>query len=109
MYSITINKYFIDGCPLMDDSRQSPEQFLKRIQAEELQKKRGKFKIYLGSAPGVGKTYTMLQDAQEKLKQGVDVVVGVVESHGRKDIENLMQNFEILPLTKVEYKGIKLE
>lgn len=93
----------------MDDSRQDPEQILKRIQAEELQEKRGKFKIYLGAAPGVGKTYTMLQDAQGKLNQGIDVVVGVVETHGRKDIEKLMQNFEVLPLLKTKYKGIELE
>lgn len=92
----------------MDDSRQNPEQLLKRIQAEEQEKNRGKFKIYLGAAPGVGKTYTMLQDAGGKLKQGVDVVIGVVESHGREDIEDLLQDFEILPLKKIKYKGIDL-
>lgn len=91
------------------DERKNPEKLLKRVQAEELQRKRGKFKIYLGAAPGVGKTYTMLQDAREKLKQGVDVVVGVVESHGRKDIEALMSGFEILPEKHFEYKGIQLE
>lgn len=93
----------------MDDSRQSPEQILKRVQAEELQKKRGKFKIYLGAAPGVGKTYTMLQDAHQKVQQGVDVVVGVVESHGREDTERLVKDFEVLPLKKVPYKGKELE
>ncbi len=91
------------------DERKNPEKLLKRVEAEELQRKRGKFKIYLGAAPGVGKTYTMLQDAKEKLKQGMDVVVGVVESHGRKDIQTLMQDFEILPEMTIDYKGIKLE
>lgn len=93
----------------MTEQRKNPEELLKRVQAEELQNKRGKFKIYLGAAPGVGKTYTMLQDASEKSKQGVDVVVGVVESHGRKDIENLIQGLEILPKKSVNYKGIQLE
>lgn len=91
------------------DERKNPEKLLKRVQAEELSEKRGKFKIYLGAAPGVGKTYSMLQDAKEKLKQGIDVVVGVVESHGRKDINDLMQGFEILPKKQIQYKGFVLE
>jgi two-component system sensor histidine kinase KdpD len=89
----------------MQDDRQDPDKILKRVQAEESKKRSGKLKIYLGAAPGVGKTYTMLQDAQEKRKQGLDVVVGVIESHGRKDIEGLIQGLEILPLLRIEYKG----
>lgn len=91
------------------DDRKDPEKLLERVQAEELQKTRGKFKIYLGAAPGVGKTYTMLQDAREKFKQGIDVVVGVVESHGRKDILALMEGLEILPRKTIHYKGIDVE
>ena len=90
------------------NDRRNPEQLLKQVQAEELQQSRGKFKIYLGAAPGVGKTYTMLQDGIQRLKQGVDVVIGVVESHSRKDIEDLMQNFEVLPPKKIKYKEIEV-
>jgi len=93
----------------MNDKRQDPEELLKKVQEEELQASRGKLKIYLGAAPGVGKTYTMLQDAIAKRKQGTDIVVGVVESHGRKDIENLLEGLEILPKQVIEYKGKMLE
>lgn len=93
----------------MNDKRQDPEKLLKRVQNEELQASRGKLKIYLGAAPGVGKTYTMLQDAIAKRKQGIDIMVGVVESHGRKDIENLLQGLEILPKQVIEYKNKLLE
>lgn len=93
----------------MNDQRVDPEALLKRVQAEELEEQRGKLKIYLGAAPGVGKTYSMLEDANEKRKQGLDVVVGVVESHGRKDIEGLLHGLEILPKAIIDYKGIKLE
>ncbi len=61
------------------------------MQEEEHQEQRGKLKIYLGAAPGVGKTYTMLQDALAKRAQGLDVVVGIVESHGRNEIECFTQ------------------
>lgn len=89
----------------MSSDRPDPEELLQRVQVQEFQAAHGKLKIYLGAAPGVGKTYTMLQDAQEKLKQGLDVVVGVVESHGRKEIEALLQNFEILPRADIDYRG----
>lgn len=88
----------------MKDQRLDPEKLLKIVQAEERQDRFGKLKIYLGAAPGVGKTYTMLQDANAKRQQGLDVVVGVVESHGRKDIEDLLHNLEILPKRQVKYK-----
>lgn len=88
----------------MEDKRIDPEKLLKMVQEEERQDKFGKLKIYLGAAPGVGKTYTMLQDANAKRQQGLDVVVGVVESHGRKDIEDLLGTLEILPRRQVEYK-----
>jgi two-component system sensor histidine kinase KdpD len=93
----------------VNDQRVNPETLLKRVQAEELEEQRGKLKIYLGAAPGVGKTYSMLEDANEKRRHGLDVVVGVVESHGRKDIEVLLDGLEILPKATIDYKGIKLE
>jgi|SRR5215813_5125560 len=63
----------------------------------------GRLKIFLGAAPGVGKTYEMLQAAHAKLKEGVDVVVGVVETHGRKEIEALLEGFEVLPRKPAVY------
>jgi two-component system sensor histidine kinase KdpD len=84
--------------------RPTPEKLLERIKKEE-QQQRGKLKIYLGASPGVGKTYTMLQDAVAKRALGLDVVAGVVESHGRKEIDALLQNIEILPRKIVDYHG----
>ncbi len=85
----------------MPDRRPSPEKLLAQIKDEE--RTRGKLKIYLGAAPGVGKTYTMLQDAIAKREQGLDVMAGVVESHGRKEIDAMLQHFEILPRCIVDY------
>lgn len=93
----------------MKDQRPSPEKLLKQAQAEEQQEQRGKLKIYIGAAPGVGKTYTMLKDALAKRAQGLDVVVGVVESHGRKEIEAMLIDLEVLPRQIVEYHNNKLK
>lgn len=92
----------------MTAERPDPEKLLKRIKEEERQAKRGKLKIYLGAAPGVGKTYSMLNDALSKLAQGLDVVAGVVETHKRKEIEFLLEEFEVLPRLSIDYKGHKL-
>lgn len=92
----------------MTDQRPDPEILVKRAQEEERQEKRGKLKIYLGAAPGVGKTYTMLQDALAKRSQGLDVVAGVVESHGRQEIETLLKGLEILPRQSIDYHGTQL-
>jgi len=86
-------------------NRPKPEDLLKRIQAEESKEMRGKLKIYLGAAPGVGKTFTMLQDALQKRAQGLDVVIGVVETHNRKEIDAMVKDFEILPRLKMDYHG----
>ena len=88
--------------------RPRPETLLQRAHDEEINEKRGKLKIYLGAAPGVGKTFNMLHDAVEKLSQGLDVVVGVVETHGRKEIESLVKEFEIIPRLAVDYHGRQL-
>lgn len=93
----------------MNDKRIDPEKLLESVQEHERQQNFGKLKIYLGAAPGVGKTYTMLRDAIAKRQQGLDVLVGVVESHGRKDIQDLLLNLEILPKQKIEYRGKQLE
>lgn len=91
----------------MATKRPSPENLLKRAQEEELKLGRGQLKIYLGAAPGVGKTFSMLEDAREKYKQGLDVVIGIAESHGRQEIENLINIFEVLPRKSVEYRETK--
>lgn len=88
--------------------RPTPEQMLKKAEAEEHKERRGKLKIFLGAAPGVGKTYAMLEEALEKRVQGLDVVVGIAESHGRKEIKTFLEKFEVLPRQKVEYRGKEL-
>ena len=69
----------------------------------------GKLKIFVGAAPGVGKTYEMLQQARARQKDGYDIVVGVVETHGRKETEALVEGLEIIPRRRLEYKGQWLE
>ena len=69
---------------------------------------RGRLKVYLGMAPGVGKTYEMLHTGHRRLLEGMDVAVGVVEAHGRKDTEALIEGFEVLPRAPIEYRGHEL-
>ena len=83
------------------DNRPSPEALLQEAARES----RGRLKIFLGAAPGVGKTYEMLTTAQAKRREGVDVVVGVVETHGRKETEALLTGLEVISRRLVEYKG----
>jgi two-component system sensor histidine kinase KdpD len=87
------------------EARPSPDALLKAVEKE----KRGKLKIFLGAAPGVGKTYEMLSSARRRKEEGVDVVVGVVETHGRAETEAQLAGLEVLPRHKVEYKGRTLE
>lgn len=81
----------------MSQTRSDPERLLKQIQQEEEDGKKGKLKIYLGAAPGVGKTYKMLHDAYQSRMKNLDVVVGIAESHNRQEIDKMLSNFEILP------------
>ena len=69
----------------------------------------GKLRIFVGAAPGVGKTYEMLQQARARKKDGYDIVVGVVETHGRKETEALLEGLEVIPRRRIEYKGQWLE
>lgn len=87
------------------ESRPSPEALLRAAQREE----RGKLKIFLGAAPGVGKTFEMLREGAERLRAGVDVVVAVVETHGRADTEALTEPFEIVPRRAIAYQGHSLD
>ncbi len=93
----------------LKDERPDPEQLLRRIQAEERASSEAKLKLFFGAYPGVGKTYAMLEAARERKKQGVDVVVGVVETHGRPETTALLKDFEILPRKEIPYKGVVLK
>ncbi len=90
----------------MEEERPIPESLLEI--AEE-KKKRGKLTIYLGAMPGVGKTYAMLNDAKIKKQEGIDIKIGFVETHGRKETEKLLEGLDIIPPLEVEYNGIKLK
>ena len=85
----------------MSGDRPAPEAFLAAARAEG----RGRLKVFLGAAPGVGKTYEMLSDGAARLKSGEDVVGGVVETHGRAETEALTRPFEIVPRRAIEYQG----
>jgi two-component system, OmpR family, sensor histidine kinase KdpD len=89
----------------MPDKDESVQHFLDLIR----QSRRGKFKIYIGMSAGVGKTYRMLQEAQTLLRNGVDVKVGYVETHGRLETEAQLQGLPVLPRRKLFYKGKELE
>ena len=91
-----------------DRSRPNPDELLKQVEAEERKQVRGKLKVFLGYSAGVGKTYTMLEEAQHQRGKGIDVVVGCVVSHGRKETEELLAGLESLPLKEIEYRGIKV-
>src|SRR5688572_4366605 len=89
------------------EKRPSPEALLEAARREE--SRAGHLRIFVGAAPGVGKTYEMLQTALKLKREGHDVVVGVVETHGRKETEALLTGLEILPRRRVEYRGQMLE
>lgn len=92
----------------MSNQRPDPEALLKRVQAEEAKQARGKLKVFFGATAGVGKTYAMLQAAHEQRSDGVDVIIGWVETHGRTETEALLEGLTILPPRVVEHRGTTL-
>src|ERR1700694_1555995 len=88
-----------------DDNRPPPEHFLTLIR----QQQRGRLKIYLGFAAGVGKTYEMLQEGHRLKRRGVDVVIGIVATHGRDEPVAQIGDLEQLPRRKIEFHGVTLE
>src|SRR5512142_2538878 len=88
------------------ERRPDPEALLAQAQAEELG--RGKLKIFLGYAAGVGKTFAMLEAAHQRKREGLDVVVGYIETHKRAETEGMLAGLEVLPRAAIEYRGIKL-
>jgi len=93
----------------MPDQRPDPDQLLNRLNAEEAKAKRGRLKIFFGASAGVGKTYAMLGAARQQLLSGVDVVIGVVETHGRMETEVMADGLECLPLRDVPYRERSLK
>ncbi|HEY3137061.1 MAG TPA: universal stress protein [Blastocatellia bacterium] len=87
------------------DTRPRAEAFLARQE----QPGRARLRVYLGAAPGVGKTYQMLEEAHLLKRQGVDIVIGLIEPHGRADTEALIGDLERIPLKSIDYKGVTLE
>ncbi|HEY7529545.1 MAG TPA: sensor histidine kinase KdpD [Gemmatimonadota bacterium] len=96
------------------ERRPDPDALLAQIRAESpataegAERPRGRLKVFLGAAPGVGKTYAMLEAAQARRREGVDVIVGVVETHGRAETERLLAGLEAVPRRRVEHRGIGL-
>ncbi len=82
---------------MTDSRRPDPDALLARVREEEARQHRGRLKLFFGAAPGVGKTYTMLEAARARQAEGVDVVVGVVETHGRSETARLTEGLSILP------------
>src|ERR1700728_704851 len=91
------------GAERMTENRAAT--FLQMIRRSQ----RGRLKVYLGYGPGVGKTYRMLVEAHQLKDQGIDVVVGLVETHGRAETAKLLEGLEVIPRRKVEYHQIVVE
>src|SRR5262245_65133050 len=92
-----------------EDGRPDPDALLERVRSEEREAARAKLRIWLGASPGVGKTYTMLENAQRLRREGVDVVVGIVETHGRAETAALLDGLEQLPRKRVEHRQRTIE
>ena len=92
----------------MTETRPDPDALLARVQREEAKARRGRLKIFFGAAAGVGKTYAMLSAAHEKRGEGIDVVVGLVETHGRAETIAVLGDLEQLPLREIEHRGTTL-
>lgn len=93
----------------MNDRRPDPDAVLAAVKREEARARRGRLKVFFGMCPGVGKTYAMLRAAQQELREGTDLVVGVVETHGRTETEALLAGLPVVPRRTVEYQGSRLE
>lgn len=94
---------------MREDARPDPDALLAAIRADDAKARRGRLRIFFGMCPGVGKTYAMLEAAQRKIAERVEVVVGVVETHGRAETEALLEGMPIVPRARVEYRGTVLE
>ena len=93
----------------MPAQRPDPDKLLERVNAEEARARRGKLKIFFGASAGVGKTYAMLNAARQQQLQGLDVVIGIVETHGRRETEAMVRGMEQLPQRDVPYRDRSLK
>ena len=93
----------------MENRRPDPDELLRQVQEAAARATRARLKVFLGAAPGVGKTYAMLQEAQVRREAGSDLVVGVVETHGRAETQALLKGLEILPRIGIAYRGVSLQ
>ena len=92
----------------MNSERPNPDDLLARLERDTAKARRGRLKVFFGAAAGVGKTYAMLLAARERRMENLDVVVGFVETHGRKETEALLDGLELLPVRHIRYKGTTL-
>jgi two-component system sensor histidine kinase KdpD len=95
-----------DDAFMKDDNRPDPDLLLSRIAAEEGRARRGEVKIFFGSVAGSGKTYAMLEEAHARLVEGIDVVAGVVETHGRTETKRMLEGIPILPSKSVDHRDV---
>ncbi|MBX3022136.1 MAG: sensor histidine kinase KdpD [Bdellovibrionales bacterium] len=94
---------------MVDDNRPNPDQILKAIEEEQKRSHLGSLRVFLGMSAGVGKTYAMLREAQARLREGADVIVGIVETHGRSETEAMLSNLPMLPRKRVSYRDVAIE
>jgi len=92
----------------MEEGRPDPDLLINRMHREADRRREGQLKIFFGAAPGVGKTYAMLEAARQKMAEGTDVVAGLVETHKRSETEALLVGLEVIPRHSIEYRGVKL-
>jgi two-component system sensor histidine kinase KdpD len=88
----------------LEDNRPNPDELLASLIKEEVKSKRGKLKIFFGMCAGVGKTYTMLQDARAEKLKGCDIIIGYIETHNRKETLDMAEGFELIPRKSYDYK-----
>ena len=93
---------------MTESERPNPDRLLAALQREDAKRKRGRLKVFFGMAPGVGKTYAMLEAARRELVAGRDIVIGYVETHGRKETDALTEGLPVIPRMSLEYRGVKL-
>src|SRR4051812_45526636 len=94
----------------MEPKRPNPDELLRKVVADEKRAARGKLTIFFGAAPGVGKTYAMLEAARAvRERERLDTLVGVVETHGRFETAALEQGLPVLPRRQIDYRGVMLE
>ena len=94
---------------MKEENRPDPDALLAEMQRDEARVKQGRLFIFLGMCPGVGKTYAMLQAGRQRTKEGVDVLVGIVETHGRHETASLLEGMRVLPRKQLEHRSFMLE